>query len=445
MRPLILLLLVLTLCTRVAFAQSGETSTVESAPASCEGGRVEPVGHPGRCCWPDQTWHLGKGRCVSEPACPDGLVAEGESCVEAPTCAQGRKRSADTGGRCCWPGQVFERGRGCVGVPSSCEAGLHVEGESCVSDRPSSCEQGQVSRPEGLCCWPGQDIVINDGQPSCRGVPTCPSGMVLQGESCLRVNPLCPQGMLGLGSALAPTCCWPGQIGEEGRCSGAPDECPSGTQMVLQSDSGRCELDQEVGWTDLGGGAFVMEREVSVELYEQIVGEVSLTRSQPGEFPVLGVSWLDAVRFANLLSRLEGLAPAYTVKDREVVWNPSADGYRLPTDAEWYALALRSDACREEVWDARRAEGRPRSVETSDVAGADDLCGNAWEWVWTGEPASPYRALLGRDQVARGGCWASSRANPESRLEFSGRRGSDVVGFRLYRGPAGDEGPSPPG
>ncbi len=53
------------------------------------------------------------------------------------------------------------------------------------------------------------------------------------------------------------------------------------------------------------------------------------------DLPVDNVSWLDAVQYANARSIAENLTPAYTISECEVIWDRSADGYRLPTEAEW--------------------------------------------------------------------------------------------------------------
>ena len=51
--------------------------------------------------------------------------------------------------------------------------------------------------------------------------------------------------------------------------------------------------------------------------------------------PVENVTWLEAVRFCNAKSESEGLTPVYEIDGAKVTWNLAADGYRLPTEAEW--------------------------------------------------------------------------------------------------------------
>lgn len=70
--------------------------------------------------------------------------------------------------------------------------------------------------------------------------------------------------------------------------------------------------------------------------YAQVTGERPST-AHGDRRPVEGVSWLDAVAFCNARSRGEGLTPAYRLRADEegVEWDQAADGYRLPTEAEW--------------------------------------------------------------------------------------------------------------
>src|SRR2546425_5403946 len=141
---------------------------------------------------------------------------------------------------------------------------------------------------------------------------------------------------------------------------------------------------------------------VRVESFE--LGAFPVTE---GPLPLVEVSWWDAVRYCNSLSEQAGLTPVYRLD--EVEWDRSADGYRLPTEAEW------EHACRAGTTGPRYgpldeiAWYRGNSGERLHEAGGNrpnawglhDMLGNVWEWCWDLYDAEVY----GEYRVLRGGGW----------------------------------------
>jgi len=74
--------------------------------------------------------------------------------------------------------------------------------------------------------------------------------------------------------------------------------------------------------------------EVTIRLFEAVMGN---TKLEPVHYKsaVPYSNWFTAIQFCNNLSELEGFTPAYRIEGKTVIWDPNADGYRLPTEAEW--------------------------------------------------------------------------------------------------------------
>jgi len=174
--------------------------------------------------------------------------------------------------------------------------------------------------------------------------------------------------------------------------------------------------------------------------YAQVTGQQPST-AQGDQLPVEGVSWLDAVQFCNALSQREGLAPAYRLHgDGEGIdWDASADGYRLPTEAEWeHACRAGTTGARygpldEIAWHRGNSGERIHEVggKQPNAWGLYDMLGNVWEWCWDIYDAEVY----GTYRVLRGGGWCDERWS----CRASVRRRShpafqiDDVGFRIVR------------
>ena len=175
--------------------------------------------------------------------------------------------------------------------------------------------------------------------------------------------------------------------------------------------------------------------------------------------PVQSVSWFEAVAFCNWLSRNESaLTPCYKLTkgdaDWECVLDPQANGYRLPSEAQWeYACRAKShlqyafgDAERllgEYAWYDTNSSGRtqPAGVKLPNGWGLFDMHGNVWEWCedvyhdnYQGAPTDGSAWLgEGGHRVYRGGGWANHARDCRCACRNHGGPGNRNVdlGFRL--------------
>ena len=82
-------------------------------------------------------------------------------------------------------------------------------------------------------------------------------------------------------------------------------------------------------------GAFYLDPyEVTQADYQAIMGE-NPSYFRGDSLPADSVTWYDAIKYCNQLSERHGLTPVYAIDREKVTWDRSANGYRLPTEAEW--------------------------------------------------------------------------------------------------------------
>lgn len=271
----------------------------------------------------------------------------------------------------------------------------------------------------------------------------------------------------------------------------------------MQDSPGQAhETNVEDGFIRITGGTFQMgspedeawrsddetQHQVTVSDFYMAPYEVTQTEyaavmgSSPGNFsgddlPVENVSWLDAVSYCNARSEQEGLTPVYTVDGQNVSWDRSANGYRLPTEAEWeYACRAGTQTpfymenspsaeeanyyghypygIEENYFSQGNLEVKPGEYRETTIAvgsfspnpyGLYDMHGNVAEWTWDiygaypdGDQTDPVGAASGTRRVYRGGGWNDFAKNMRSayRAMMDQDKGSFNIGIRLVRNAA---------
>ena len=151
-------------------------------------------------------------------------------------------------------------------------------------------------------------------------------------------------------------------------------------------------------WPEVTVSTFYMAvLQVTQREYEAVMGKNPSFGGGP-DWAVEGVSWFEALEYCNTVSRREGLTPAYTINGENVTWNRSANGYRLPTDAEWEYAA--------------KAPG-VQWTNPDHPWGLRQMPGDYWEWAWdwydtipAGTFTDPDGPASGKHRVMRGGPYA---------------------------------------
>lgn len=191
-----------------------------------------------------------------------------------------------------------------------------------------------------------------------------------------------------------------------------------------------------------------MRRTVELETFE--IGVFAVTQEQVAELlgetahypqrPAVDVSWLRAVHLCNAASEWEGLEAAYGFEGDEVTWHVDADGFRLPTEAEW-EYACRAGATGAQygpladiAWTSADGLAHPHEVggRLPNLNGLFDMLGNVWEWCWDLLDAARYRDY----RVFRGGGFADDAWSVRAGTRRGGapRMHHDDVGVRFARG-----------
>jgi len=203
---------------------------------------------------------------------------------------------------------------------------------------------------------------------------------------------------------------------------------------------------------------YISKTEITQAEWQAVMG------SNPSEFtganrPVDKVNWYQAIDYCNRRSLKENLKPCYTIQgsNTPVSWESglisidiNADGYRLPTEAEWEYAAVGNDKntsdrysgsnnINEVAWYLSNSSGSTHDVaqKNPNSLGICDMSGNVWEWCWdyyggysSNQQTNPLGPAEGEGRCLRGGSWFFPNNDPNQAAALC------TVVFRSWRRPA---------
>ena len=221
---------------------------------------------------------------------------------------------------------------------------------------------------------------------------------------------------------------------------------------------------------------YLAGREVAQAEWDAVMSDNPSVFKGP-DLPVENMTWLEAVAFCNAKSAADGLTPAYTIAVDAVTWNRAADGWRLPTEAEWeyacragsatpfsgkasvgpdeanfyghYPYNIEQNYFTQEKLEVKPGQYRQRTTPVGsfvpNALGLFDMHGNVGEWCWdtygeygadgTKDPTGAAESPLPTLKVNRGGGWNdfAKHLRCAYRASLSPDRSSASVGIRLAR------------
>jgi formylglycine-generating enzyme required for sulfatase activity len=241
------------------------------------------------------------------------------------------------------------------------------------------------------------------------------------------------------------------------------------TPVVVNSDTARSDSSDGMVWVEGGtftmgsndgqrdekpthqvtlNGFFIGKTEVTQELWERVMG------SNPAYFkgsrkPMEQVSWYDAVEFCNKLSEKEGLQKAYRGSGSSIKCDFNANGYRLPTEAEWEYAARGGNKSKGYKFSGSNTIGNvawytvnsgdsthEAGTKSPNELGIYEMSGNVWEWCWdwyggnysaSSSDTNPKGTNSGSLRVLRGG--SCNNVAESCRVA---NRGSDSPDYGYY-------------
>ncbi len=215
----------------------------------------------------------------------------------------------------------------------------------------------------------------------------------------------------------------------------------AGTFEMGKNGDGTSDNVTPIHTVTLNQDFYICKYEVTQKLWQEVMGSNPSLFSTDGENkPVEQVNWYDCIEFCNALSEKDGYDKVYNIDKVNIdpnntcdygciKWtvtiNASANGYRLPTEAQWeyaskggdkasspYKISSGSDAVDAVAWYYGNSGGETHQVgrKASNELGIYDMTGNVYEWCfdWYGDYSAyaqtdPVGVVSGVNRVVRGG------------------------------------------
>ncbi|UCF95883.1 MAG: SUMF1/EgtB/PvdO family nonheme iron enzyme [Spirochaetaceae bacterium] len=219
--------------------------------------------------------------------------------------------------------------------------------------------------------------------------------------------------------------------------------------------TGGSDDEKPVHRVTISSSFYMSPYEVTQEQWREVM-ESKPFKFEGDDLPVVRIRWYEAVEYCNRLSRKNGLTPCYSGIGNNILCDFSANGYRLPTEAEWEYAARGGNKSREHLYSGSNLEDdigwykdnsgsknftgiHPVGQKMPNELGLFDLSGNAWEfcWDWFGNysPASqidPMGPQNSDRRVMRGGAWYTNK----DQMRVANRASANILsrgGFRPVR------------
>lgn len=177
--------------------------------------------------------------------------------------------------------------------------------------------------------------------------------------------------------------------------------------------------------------------------WKDVMGAVAHVPMKGDSLPVYNMPFSQVTKYCNKLSEREKLTPCYDAKGK---CDYNANGYRLPTEAEWeYAARSFADIpLRSCAWYKDNSDDRiqPVAQKEENALGLFDMLGNVYEWVndyWddysSAAQTNPHGPAKGDERVIRGGYYKS---NEKSCMATARNMAEDddvmmPIGFRIVK------------